>query len=137
MKKIALATIFLAIMTSVVAQDPKCDCTITPFKPSPPCLSHCCTKVLSTSTTEELELILGVQREVAKRIVDWKDREKAKTLDDFEKVLTPKEIKELSGKINSLSEPQLEYFTKSSTERIEVTRTMKNLFTQGAAAAHP
>lgn len=134
MKKIALATLFLAIIPSVLAQDPKCDCTITPFKPSPPCLDHCCTKVLSTSTTEELQLILGIQREAAKRIVDWKDREKAKRLEDFEKVLTPKEIKDVSGKINSLSESQLEYFTKSPAERIEVTRTMKALFLSAAAA---
>jgi hypothetical protein len=99
-----------------------------PFKPSPPCLDICCTRVLTTSTFEELELILGVQRETARRIVEWKGREKAKTLEDFEKILSSEEIKNLSGKINSLSEGQLEYFGKSPIERTEITSKMKALF---------
>jgi hypothetical protein len=129
MRSIAMTVILLALTgASAFAQDPKCNCTIVPFKPSPPCLDICCTRVLTTSTFEELELILGVQRETARRIVEWKGREKAKTLEDFEKILSSEEIKNLSGKINSLSEGQLEYFGKSPIERTEITSKMKALF---------
>ena len=129
MRSIAMAVILLTLTgASALAQDPKCNCTIVPFKPSPPCLDFCCTRVLTTSTFEELELILGVQRETARRIVGWKERENAKALKDFEKILSVEEIDALSGKINSLSEGQLEYFSKSPTERTEISSKMKALF---------
>lgn len=129
MRSIAMTVILLALTgASAFAQDPKCNCTIVPFKPSPPCLDICCTKVLTTSTFEELELILGVQRETARRIVGWKERASAKTLEDFKKILSAEEINNLSGKIDSLSEGQLEYFSKSPIERMEITSKMKALF---------
>lgn len=133
MKRFAISIFFLAMSSLVFAQEPKCDCTITPFKPSPPCLSHCCAKVLATSTREELELILGLQREEADRIVNWEGRERAKTLKDFEKILSPKEIRSLSGKINSLNESQLEYFSVSADERAKVSEPIKAIFASAAA----
>ena len=79
-------------------------------------------------------MVLGVQRETARRIVGWKERESAKTLDDFKKILSAAEIKILSAKIDSLSEGQLEYFSKSPIERIEITSKMKALFSVTATS---
>lgn len=105
----------------------KCDCTIVPFKPSPPCFDYCCSKVLKNSTLEELQLILGVKEEIARRIVEWKGRKDAKTLADFKVIISQDEMKSISKKIQSLNQTQLTYFSKSPSERALITVGMSDL----------
>jgi hypothetical protein len=128
MKSIAITVLLLAtLVSSAFAQTPKCDCTIVPFKPSPPCFDYCCSKVLKNSTFEELQLILGVKEETARRIVEWKGRKDAKTLGDFKEIMSQDEIKKLSKKIQSLNRTQLTYFSKSPSERTLITVGMSEL----------
>jgi len=118
MKIIVLTILFLlALAPTVKGQD--CDCTITPFKPEPPCYSKCrsALRLLARANMEELQRILGLEEDTAQKIVGLKGRSHAKTLRDYSVVLTDQEIATIAEKINSLSASQLTYPTSVRRRR--------------------
>jgi hypothetical protein len=138
MKKTWLLTLLLLVIVPAVKGD--CDCTIAPFKPKPPCDTQCpfLLNALATSTNFELQLIIGLKEDVASKIVNWKGRGKAQTLNDYKGPLDDAEIKDVGKKLNSLNENRLEYFKKSEDDRAVIRNEFSNLFKNvGISLAFP
>ena len=105
----------------------QCDCTITPFKPSPPCFDTCSAKLLSRSTKIELEVAFGLKKETAEAVLAWQsniiNKNRAMTISELTKakVLTKSESDELVKRIDSFNQEQLAYFAKPRPERGDIT----------------
>ena len=61
--KISIIPLLVLIATKVVAED-KCDCTIYPFKPNPPCYGEC-VKALSANTDTDLSKVKNLDAGVS------------------------------------------------------------------------
>lgn len=124
MKSLGLVILLLLVLTPLVKGQDKCDCTIVPFKPAPPCFDYCSSKLLATATKEELVLIVGLQWNTAGKIVKWKARNSADSLEDYKKILSEAELKKLREKIESLNNSQAAYFKYPASQRKKVRRSM-------------
>lgn len=56
--------------TKKVLGNAKCDCTIVPFKPSPPCFELCYVKYASQANASTLTEVLGLTEELAKKLTN-------------------------------------------------------------------
>lgn len=105
-----------------------CDCTLFPYLPDPPCSKQCTSKiVLATATLDELVLIVGVNADAARRVVDLKEGLRPSTLEPYSKVLTPAQLENLHERLHQLNEPQANYFRLPPGERTERLRRIKSL----------
>ena len=93
MKKLGLSVLFLLMLVPLVRAQ-KCDCTITPFKPTPPCFDVCTLSLLARANLIDLHFAFGLKEETAKKLLAWQKGHQPTSLDDYETahVLTEAEI---------------------------------------------
>src|SRR5437868_12026529 len=124
MMKFALSLMFLlSIIPAVYAQ--RCDCTITPFKPSPPCFDECTVNLLAGADLKDLRYAFGLKKDTAEKLLAWqKDHHPTSLKEYFEaEILTTEDLENLKKRVDSFSQRQLEYLARPSEER--------NTFTPG------
>lgn len=126
MRKIELAILFILAIVGI-SKGQKCDCTIYPFKPNPPCYDKCTANILATANKDELELIVGLDGDLAKRIVKLDRTGELDSLQNYSKVLTKEDFRILSDKLESLNKLQVEYFQKPESERAKIRIELRYL----------
>lgn len=105
-----------------------CDCDSFPFMPDPPCGKQCPTRmVLATASRDELILIVGVNPGVAGQITGWRRGERPAYLEAYSRVLTQEQTRSVSEKLNSLTPPQIRYFSLSAEERERKLKEIKSI----------
>jgi hypothetical protein len=132
MKNIILVIIFFIMSAqTIMAED--CNCTIFPFKPDPPCFTICAARLINKAAVEELEFIVGLDKDVAQRIVSFakkspvKKGPPVKSLDMYKQVLSEKEYQTIENKIRSLSQSQAKYLMQPASERQKVVKSLEDL----------
>jgi uncharacterized protein YegP (UPF0339 family) len=111
MKNLVLSFCFLLLYAGV-SLGQSCNCTICPYQPSPPCFDVCVTRLLANTNLDELIYIVGVKEETARRIVGWEKRSTATTLEDYQEIIPPADLKVLADRANSLNFHQLNYLNR-------------------------
>lgn len=118
MRKIGLATILvLAIGVAVQAQTQNCTCLSTPFTPNPPCFKECGLNLLESVSVEQLRSMLGTSSSTAAKVIAQRNKG-ARTLEDYQAVLTPEEFSTLVTKMNSLRPDQLREIQGTRSEEL-------------------
>lgn len=118
MSKFVLSILFLFLLVPLArAQD--CDCTITPFKPNPPCFNKCAVGLLAGANLKDLQFAFGLKKDTAEKLLEWQKGHHAETLEDYHaaNILTAKQIEALKKKIDSFTDVQLEYLAKPAAQR--------------------
>jgi hypothetical protein len=119
----SLLGIIIALMLPLVAVATECDCTITPFKPNPPCFATCTAKLVSEANFKQLTKIFRVPEVVSQKIMELPNRSNATTLDAYKKVLSEDEISTVKKVFENVTHNQLETFYKDrERNRISVER---------------
>ncbi len=140
MNKLRLTVLLLLTLSPAAYGQEQCDCTITPYKPNPPCWEKCTVqKILATATVEELQIVVGVNEKAARKIVAWDDRDDATSLKVYKEqnVLTGEQVKKLRKELKSLNKTQLSYFEKSPEERAKLQKEMELLLAPGSIKNTP
>jgi len=135
MKSFGLS-ILLVLVCASFASAQQCDCTITPFKPNPPCFDSCTIRLLSGASRKELQLVYKLEKQGQDKILAWqKDKNRSTiTLDELVdmNILTKTEKDVLVDRVNSFNEKQLEFLAKPLSERREfATAEIKQMFPPG------
>ena len=103
-----------------------CDCTIFPFKPDPPCFKICAARMLNNISPEELQVVLGLSHKVAKTIACYVlGKKEVESLEEYEEVLSPKDMRTLEKRIRSLNSVQVKYLMNPLAIRMDVIRNLK------------
>lgn len=143
MKNIILI-IILVFMSAQTIMAEDCNCTIFPFKPDPPCFNVCAARLIDKAAVEELEFIVGLDKDVAQRIVSFAEIDgkgpvesgkgkgpvesgPVESLDMYKLVLSEKEYQTLKNKIRSLSQSQAKYLMQAAFERRAVVKSLEEL----------
>jgi len=111
MKHLALATCILALASTELAICADCDCEKVPFRPDPPCFNTCVGKILASPSKQQLREItemLKIDDSVSRKISSYAERTSAKSLDDFKKVLTEKELQHVVDAFERLTPERFE-----------------------------
>lgn len=125
MRNIILVIILVFLSAQkVMAED--CKCIIVPFKPDPPCFKICATRLINKAAIEEMELIIGLDKDVAQRIAK-KSESPVESIDIYKQVLSEKEFQTLENKIRSLSQSQVKYLMQPVSERRAVVKSFREL----------
>ncbi len=126
MRNITLVIILVFMSAQkIMAED--CNCTIFPFKPDPPCFKICATSLIDKATIEELEFIVGLDKDVAQRSVSFAKKGPVESLDMYKQVLSEKEFQMLENKLRTLSQSQVKYLMQPISERRKVVKSLKEL----------
>jgi len=136
MKSIGLTILFIFIIGGV-SKAQNCDCTIYPFKPDPPCYEKCTAKILANAVEEELELIVGLDKHLAGKIVEFDGRRNADSLEPYRHLFDKKEFETLDKKLRSLNKLQIEYFQKPEPARANIRRELRKLLGKPAIMMMP
>jgi hypothetical protein len=81
----------------------KCNWTIYPSKPDPPCFNECCVRFLKNASVDELQSVLGVEREAAEKINALKTKAVVlRSLEEYGDVLSPTQFKSIERRLRSL-----------------------------------
>lgn len=93
----------------------KCDCNHWPWKDE--CDTCCSLKALNNSSPRELRYFLKGDDSLKKDILDLKAKHSTTSIDDFQKKLTPEQIKQLADQIQSLPSLQRSYLLSTPEEK--------------------
>jgi hypothetical protein len=80
---------------------------------------------LSNLKPIEFELIFGLKESSAEKLGQWGDRGKAKTLEEYMKVLTADEVGDLMKKVDSLNKDQIDFLSKPAAQREDLMKDKK------------
>lgn len=105
-------TIVAFVFASVASAD--CDCTITPFKPDPPCFEKCSAKILSLANRNQLTLIFGFSPVLADRIIAVPGRSDATSLAPYRVALSPEEVLKIELTFKTIQQRQLDRLYKGN-----------------------
>lgn len=130
MTKFTFSILFLLLLVPM-ARAQQCDCTITPFKPSPPCFDKCTLNLLAGANLKDLQFAFGLKKDTAERLLKWQKDHHPEILEEYNSanILTAEELETLKKKIDSFSGLQLEYLAKPAAQRKTFTTLeIKDLF---------
>lgn len=113
MKILQLLTATLALVSIAKAE---CDCKKAPFRPNPPCGEICIPKTLAQANEYQLVSILNLPADLSKKIMEYPNRAKATSLEQYKTVLSSSEMNVVKTKFRTLTQNQLDkfYSTKAS-----------------------
>lgn len=122
-----IIVIILVFMSAqkIMAED--CNCTIFPFKPDPLCFKICAARLIDKAALEELEFIVGLDKDVAQCSVSFAKKGPVESLDMYKQVLSEKEFQMLENKLRSLSQSQAKYLMQPVSERRKVVKSLEEL----------
>jgi len=99
MKKLLLFLLLISsVRSSTFAAD--CDCTITPYKPDPPCFVTCVSKALANASYSQLTGKYGLSEDVAKRIIQAREKGADTSPGWYRKILTNSDVSHVDAKFN-------------------------------------
>ena len=91
----------LILSTSAIAQ---CDCTITPYKPDPPCFMVCVSKALASASYAELTGKYGLSGDIAQRIINAREKQTDTSTGWYTKSLSGADITHVDAKFSALKD---------------------------------
>lgn len=125
MKKIKLAVLLSAVFfaQAAVAQK-KCDCSITPYKPDS-CFYSCAGRILRNATDIDLQLVLGLDGELAKKILNVNKDSANASFKSFIATLNGPETEKLIRSLNGLSKQQNNYLIKPLEDKKKIMANLE------------
>lgn len=101
----------LGATSPTYAADDKCNCTLFPYKPDPPCFAQCTALLLSSNGKSNLEKYLGISSTLADKISGHAIA--SAQAGGFLSVLTAEEKQELSQQLQNLNQAKVDALNKS------------------------
>jgi hypothetical protein len=99
-------TIFIVASSVIISSSAfaDCDCTITPYKPDPPCFMTCVSKILAHAPYDELTSKYGLSKDVAQKVIDAREKGTDKSTGWYTKTLNSADITHIDAKFKSLND---------------------------------
>lgn len=94
--------LLLLVLASLVCSSTvaaKCDCTITPYKPDPPCFIECVSKVLASASYGELTGKYGLSDDLSRKIIDARANADISS-GWYTRVLSPSDVSHIDAKFS-------------------------------------
>lgn len=110
-----IVLVLLSFTNPSIAAD--CDCTIFPFKPDPPCFDICTAKHLAVATASELETIVGIDSNIARRIASIPENQRPPTLEGYRQFLSEMQFQDLKNTLLRLNGKVFEEIRRGAAER--------------------
>jgi hypothetical protein len=102
-----LPVFFLVLLFVTEGNAQKCDCTIYPFRPDPPCFSTCMASLISNISEQDAKNILGLQTQLAKRVAGLASKG-YQNLEAYDREMSAEEFRLFENRLRSLSPSQVD-----------------------------
>jgi hypothetical protein len=97
-----IAAVVVLWIPSARGADSRCDCTITPFEPDPPCADICIAKYLAIASLDDLRNIFGLPDDIAKMIAGIPSSRRPHLLEHYKRIISGPAFQVLEQRIHSL-----------------------------------
>lgn len=112
------------LLSAFAAAQSKCNCSITPYKPDS-CFSICAGFILRNATDIDLQLVLGLDQELSKKILEINKDSTNATFKSFLTRLNGQETEKLIRSINTLNKQQNDYLIKPLEGKKKIMANME------------
>ncbi|MEN3368715.1 MAG: hypothetical protein V7609_858 [Verrucomicrobiota bacterium] len=120
MKTFLVSLVLIVLMCSSMIAD-NCDCTITPYKPDPPCFLTCVSKILANASYSELTGKYGLSEDISKKIIQAREKTPDTSTGWYRNILSNSDVSRVDAQFNSRSSDI--YRPDSSTTTTTTTTT--------------